>query len=294
MIKKSIFEDDLIAGMQTELRKQASDPIPNLTRAAECLHAALEIFESQGLEKQANQVLRVMQKIAQTNPSLKQKPVMEMPSINKLMEAGVTQRDLHEFSKGNPIARAKLNLALRGLGMSEHQIGKFLGPKNVMNEKDAKEVADPNRTYSKMWDWMKDPIQPIDPTNPSTEEKFHKWIQDPTSPIDPNNPQPGETLAFKSQGQKADKHTKGLTPEKMVANLKHHGTEFNMAMDVPPRKDKLTADDMDADFAALLNDQSFDIDASDDELMGMEVKEDSLEVFDADAPPTSDFEDERD
>ncbi len=28
-----------------------------------------------------------------------------------------------------------------------------------------------------------------------------------------------------------DRHTKGLTPEKMVKNLLHHGTQFNMASD---------------------------------------------------------------
>lgn len=296
MIKKSVFENDLITGMQTELHKQASVKQPDLVKAAECLHSALEIFESQGLEKQSDQVLQILEKIAQ-NP--KPKSVMEMPSINKLMEAGLTRRDLHEFSKGNPIAKAKLNLVLRSLGLSEHHIGKFLGTHNVMSEKEAREIADPNRTFSKMWDWMKEPTLPIDPAHPKMEEKIHQWIQDPTVPVDPTNPQPGETLRFESKAQKKtlnDWHTKKLTPEKQVKNILDHGTQFNMANDglnVPSRKDHLTKDDMDADFVDLLDASTFDIDASDDELMGMEVKDDSLEVFD-EGMPMSDFEDEKD
>lgn len=271
MINKKLFEDDLIAGMQSELRKQASEKTPDLTKAADCLHAALEIFEQAGLSARADDVLKVLQKFAAGG---KQHVVLEMPSMQKLMEAGMTQRDLMEFTKGSPVAKAKINLVLRGMGLSEHQIGKFIGPGSVMSEKDAKEMLDPNRSFSKMWDWMKDP----------------------SAPVDPASPQPGESLEFKSIAQKkspVDKHTKGLTPEKMVANLKNHGTEFNMSVDVPLRKGPLTKDDMDVDFADILDSDTFDIDASDDELMGMEIKEDSLEVFD-NGDAMSDFEDERD
>jgi hypothetical protein len=264
-MKKS-FEDELMTGMQRELVKQASGGTPDLSKAAECLHAALEIFEEQGLTTRADQLMNVLYKIAQTQ---KTKPVMEMPSIKSLMEKGITQRDLMEFSKGNPVAKAKLNLVLRSMGLSEHHIGKLIGPGNVMSEKDAREVADPNRTFGKMFDWMKDP----------------------TAPVDPANPQPGESLEFKSiaQQHKSDPATKGLTPAKQVSNLKEYGVPLN----VPKRKDKLSADDFEADFVGLLDAPTFDIDASDDELMGMDVKEDSLEVFDSDAP-MADFEDERD
>lgn len=93
---------------------------------------------------------------------------------------------------------------------------------------------------------------------PQEDSEFYKkllnWIQNPTTPVDPANVQPGEELQFKSlmhekpiesgdeisfrslrdeneAKQKADKHTKGLTPEKMTKNLKHHGTVFNMVND---------------------------------------------------------------
>lgn len=208
MIKKSDLENDLASGMQKELLKQASSQAPNLSKVAECLHAVLEIFEAQGLSARANEVLELLKKISQSH---KAKPVSEMPSINQLMEAGLTQRDMHEFAKGNPVAKAKLNLVLRSLGLSDHQIGKFIGTHNVMSEEQAKGIADPNRSFGKIFDWMENPNKP---TNPS-------------------NIKPGEVIELESIAQpKSDWHTKGLTPEKMVENLKHHGTEFNMSDDL--------------------------------------------------------------
>ena len=69
----------------------------------------------------------------------------------------------------------------------------------------------------------------------------------------------------------------------MVENLKHHGTEFNMADD--------QADENNADIVDLLNAEGvdFDIDGADD-FMNVEV-DDSLEVFDGQL--LSDFEDEK-
>jgi hypothetical protein len=67
MITKSIFEDEIIAGFQEELKKQASTKsaeVPNLVKAAENLHVVLEILENAGLTKQANQMLQLLEKIA--------------------------------------------------------------------------------------------------------------------------------------------------------------------------------------------------------------------------------------
>jgi hypothetical protein len=173
------------------------------------------------------------------------------------MREGFTNRDLMEFRRGSNIAVAKLNLAMSRLGYSDKARSQVLGAK-AMSEDAAQYILGLQSTAQKK--------------------------------------------------TKSDPHTKGLTPDKMVANLKHHGTEFNMADDNPATADftyenmlkrdrlkgsQLTKDDMDADFADLLDSPSFDIDASDDELLGMEVQEDSLEVFDKDIPLT-DFEDERD
>lgn len=297
---KSLFENELIAGMENELRKQASSETPNLVKAAECLHAALEIFESKGMKARADQVLQILEKLAQSEKS---KVVEKMPSVKALMEAGLTQRDMHEFAKGNPIAKAKFNLILRGLGLSEHQIGKFIGPANVMSEEDAKAVVDPNRSFSKIYDWMQDPTQPVDPSNPQPGEtmEFRSIKDQPSSP--------GEFLEFKSLAQvkkkSKDPATSGWTPEKGVKNLEEYGMPMkptmaddgNYAIDIPPPMDKhnITERDIDSDFGDLMDvfkSEDFDIDASDDELMGMEIKDDTIEVFDGD-PSLEDFEDER-
>ncbi len=65
MIKKSVFEQDLILGMQRELQahdyKQA---MSNLPQAGNYLQAAMEILEEMGLSAQANQVLEILSKLA--------------------------------------------------------------------------------------------------------------------------------------------------------------------------------------------------------------------------------------
>lgn len=195
-----------------------------------------------------------------------------------------------EAHKGNPTAIAKFNLVLRRLGFADHEIWQMLGLKSVMPEQTAKDLLDPNRSLGKIHDWIQDPTGPLE----GESDFMKKWKEDPSSvSIGP------EALDFKSIAQKkSDFHTKGLTPAKMVENLKNHGTEFNMSNDshefhVPLRKSKLDKDDVDPDLAGLLDLESFDIDASDDELMGIEIKEDSLEVFDKEIP-LADFEDERD
>lgn len=65
MIKKSVFEEELIFGMQREL--QAHDKrqgMSNLVKAAENLHSAMEILEEAGLSAQANKVFKILEKIA--------------------------------------------------------------------------------------------------------------------------------------------------------------------------------------------------------------------------------------
>lgn len=93
-------------------------------------------------------------------------------------------------------------------------------------------------------------------------------------------------------GKLADK---APSSAQQIANLKDRGTVFNMVDDVPSYKSsgQLTADDMDADFADLLDTPSFDMSASDDDLLLNQEVDDTLEVFDKDVPMT-DFEDEKD
>lgn len=288
-MSKSLFEDELMAGMEKQLRKQASAEKPSLAKAAECLHAALEIFEGQGMTARADQVLKLLQKIAQSNDA--RTDVMKMPTPKALMEAGLTDSDMREFAKGSPIAKAKFNLVLRSMGFSDHHIGQIIGPTNVMSEDEAKELIDPNRSYSKIWDFIKNPQEPFGEKLPprNIDEKV----------------EPGDAFEFKSktaQKKRSDRHTKGLTSEKMTHNLKDHGHPMNLAndcaVDLPPpvRKGYLKESDIEPAFKDLFDSPSFDIDASDDELFGIEIKEDNLEVSENDLPmgEMHDFEDERD
>lgn len=231
-MNKKMFEDELVAGMQQELRKQASGEEPNLAKAAECLHAALEIFEETGLEARAAQVLKVLEGISKQAVRVEAE---EVPGPQELAAAGITQKDMQELAKGTPAAKAKFNLVLRQMGMSDHAMGRMLGPTNVMSEEDAKKVINPNLAFSKIWEMKSTAQDVLSATHkkPSRPDKIH------------------------------DPHVQGLTPDKQVENLKNHGTVFNMADD-----------------------------GADDKLLNMEVKDDSLEVFDKDVP-LSDFEDER-
>lgn len=300
---KSLFEDELIAGMEGQLRKQATGEKPSLAKAANCLHAALEILEEQGLTARADQVLKLLQKIAQTNEA---RDVMQMPTKEALVRAGLKEEDLIEFAKGSPIAKAKFNLVLRRLGYSDHQIGNIIGKTNVMSEDDAIEILNPNRSFSKIHDWLKNPTQPVDPRNPQPGETISLTRLPVTGPGDvisfqsmkEKSPPGKDDLVFNSLAYKkpsSDRHTKGLTPEKMLKNLETHGTPFNLADDMPPTLDmnNLKESDFDpefAEFAEILKEDNSD---SDDELFNMEITDDSLEVSENEVP-IEDFEDERD
>lgn len=65
MIKKSLFEDELMAGMIRKLASQDADQGMNsLSKAAEHLSSAVEILEELGMRKKADLVLEILVKIA--------------------------------------------------------------------------------------------------------------------------------------------------------------------------------------------------------------------------------------
>ncbi len=222
MTKKS-FEAEIMSGMQHELTKNVCAEKPDLSKAAECLHAALEILEAQGLQARADQVLDLLEKIAAS----KQEESVQLPSVNQLMSKGFSQKDLINFANGNIFAQAKLTYILENMGYSEEMI----------------------------------------------VEAVH--------------------------GKKKDHHTKGLTPAKQVENLKDHGTQFNLSKDMtcaidipkPLKSRQITKDDLDVDFADMLDGPVFDLDEDDDQMSDFEIN-DSLEVLDKEIP-LEDFEDER-
>lgn len=66
MIKKSLFEDELIVGMQRELQSyDKKQGMENLVKAADYLHSALDILEEAGLTAQADEILKILSKIAE-------------------------------------------------------------------------------------------------------------------------------------------------------------------------------------------------------------------------------------
>ena len=306
-MKKTLL-DDLASGMHTELMKQGSAK-PNLVKAAECLHAALEILEKQGLTARADQVLKLLQKIAQTNDA--RSDVQKMPSMTAIMDAGMSQKWLERFKAGDLRAVARFNKVLRGLGCSDHQIGNIIGKDKVMSEDTADALLDPNRSIGKFQDWMSDPTQPVDPRNPQPGETISLRSLPNTAPGDTISfqsmkekmPPSNDDLVFQSLAQKkpsrpdriSNHHTKGLTSKKILKNLETHGTPFNLADDMPPTLDmnNLKESDFDPEFSEFAELLKNDIGDSDDELFNMEIGDDSLEVSENEVP-MEDFEDERD
>ena len=66
MIKKSVFENDLITGMIHELHAHdQKQGMNNLVKAADYLHSAMDILEEAGLTVKADKLLNILNKIAQ-------------------------------------------------------------------------------------------------------------------------------------------------------------------------------------------------------------------------------------
>ncbi|MGE3319975.1 MAG: hypothetical protein AB7I18_11840 [Candidatus Berkiella sp.] len=233
MIKKSVFENDLIAGMHKELVKQASEKnTDNLGDAVDYLNSAIDIFQEAGLDTKADAVLKVLSKIAN-----KKTHVRTMPSFEKLFEHGLTREDIMNINKGDTRALARLNLSMRKAGYTDDEIRGFLGDKYLpLETADRWAKEDP---MGKFRNWMTDVLNP----GPKPGEEIS--IAPVSSPEMPKSKPQGEEISFqslladdndarrkpKNPTKVPDGHTKGLTSEKMVNNLKNHGTVFNMADD---------------------------------------------------------------
>ena len=151
MIKKSVFEDELIAGMQKELIKNASeDHNVNLSKAVDYLNSAIDLFEDTHLHSYANKVLNIIAKLS--------KNVIKMPSMEALIDNGMLSEDIKEIFT-NPIAKARINKAFRALGYSDAEISELIGANNFMTKEDSEELTDENRSFTKIWDWIKDPMK---------------------------------------------------------------------------------------------------------------------------------------
>jgi hypothetical protein len=187
-MKKSLFEDELMNGMQRELQSHAKKQgMNNLAKAVDYLQAAMEIFEESGMTKRADQVVKILGKIAHEGHSHIDKLIEEEPLIP---QGGAEPLDLKEFepNKFDQMIQESLEpLEPSGEGPLDIESFRPISLQERMKLKDTG-MADDNAAKGK-------PRKPKNPTKVS------------------------------------DKHTKGLTPERMLENLKHHCTEFNMADD---------------------------------------------------------------
>lgn len=246
-MKKSLFADEIAAGMINELKpeivKQAS---VNLVKAVDYLNTAFEILDEAGFKSQADKILDILCKLG--GDDFRNVSLTQVSPFQALLDAGLTHKDIMEFGKGNKLAIAKLNKKLRELGYADEDIQSLLG-KSFMSAQEADELMSPDRSFTKIDEFLKDPLS-VRPSAPK---------------LNPGDEFEISTIASKGHDPRkvSDPHTRGLTSEKMLKNLLHHGTEFNMADD-----------------------------GKSDDLLNLEVADDGLEVSEDENGPEMDFEDE--
>lgn len=249
MIKKAVFADELMAGMQRELQSfEKKEGMQNLVKAVEYLQAAAEIFEEAGMTVKADQVLKILTKIAHNyGPG----DVIEFESLSPKTETGPGETLEFESLLGKPSTKPGDTLQFESL----------MGGRG-------------------------------EPKGEGEEISFQSLLADDQDADD--NDAKGKPRKPKNPAKISDRHTKGLTPEKMVENLKNHGSMFNLAddnnVDVPqppsfnepggdydkwlemakgdkPKK-KVTMEDIDPDLVGLI---SLD-DSKADDLLNLDIE----------------------
>jgi len=89
MIKKTVFEDEIVAGMQQQLNKQASKiNTDNLEEAVEYLKSAADIFDDLGLTKNADEIFSILSKIANVTEDKHTKNLTSEKMTSNLKEHG--------------------------------------------------------------------------------------------------------------------------------------------------------------------------------------------------------------
>jgi hypothetical protein len=123
MIKKSVFEEELIAGMQRELIKTASNQeTENLGKAVDYLNSAIEIFEDAGMKVQADQVLKIISKMATPKPDRHTKGLTSDKMVSNLKNHGT----VFNLSDDGQAADDMLNAEVGDLEVSEKDLGSDL------------------------------------------------------------------------------------------------------------------------------------------------------------------------
>ena len=196
MIKKANLDNTILQDMEQYLNGKVDVDTTKVESAIEYINNAAEILDKHQMFAQSDKLVNFLYKFA----SSKDIPtkVLQMPSISALMSKGLTNKDIHEITKKNPLSLAKLNNILREMGFDNHQIVRLIGLDSFVPEDEARRMLKIEHMIAKPFAKDKD-----------LEE--------------------GEIIEFRSIAK--DKHTDGLTSEKMIKNLLDHGTEFNLADD---------------------------------------------------------------
>lgn len=133
MIKKSVHEDDLIAGMQRNLiSKDQEEAVSNLTKAVELLNSAAEILDNANLTVQSDRIMDLLLKIATVKTHVLKEH--ESHPLRELEDLGIEESEIKKILKGDVHAQARANLRavnlLAGLGVKniEEKRQQLLGP----------------------------------------------------------------------------------------------------------------------------------------------------------------------
>lgn len=112
MIKKSVFEEDLVQGMHRELIKNAtSQDSEGVEKAIDYLNSAIDIFEDAGLQVQADKILNIILKIASDKHT---KGLTPEKMVNNLKNHG-TVFNMANDGKSNDLLNADLGEGLEVL-----------------------------------------------------------------------------------------------------------------------------------------------------------------------------------
>jgi len=202
---KNKFADEIALGMLKELQpKMIKSASADLVKAVDYLNTAFDILDDAGFKVQADKILEILCKIGSDEFN---RVVHKQSPFKLLLDLGLQHQDILDFSKGNRLAAAKISNKLREAKYPEKNIKEILG-RHYVSHKEANDLLNPQRSFTKIDDFLKDPIS----VSPSKKELI-----------------PGDEFSFSSLAD--DPHTKGLTSKKMIENLLHHGTEFNMSDD---------------------------------------------------------------
>ncbi len=219
MIKKSVFEDELIAGMQRELQPfEKKAAVNDLVKAADYLHSAVEILEEAGMTAKADQVLRILAKIAHSDGSEK---------IQRMIEESL---EGSELGGDEPIDLESIS----PLTISERMSMKPKEPELL--EVDDNDTSGNKDFYENVMKWIKNPETPMEESEEPETIEF-------TSLMEPKQlPPGGEELVFKSIAQEL-----GLDDNDAKPRKPKNPTKISNPVERFERIDSLMIDDGSAD-----------------------------------------------